>query len=281
MSTTNNTNAVIAKNNNAKANLLALINKEDVKATSDPIVQKAVEELHQTWISLSSNNNDLYKHRSDPMNCEYWRGQWIQISSPEYPDRIPTEDSSHRYTLGRLSFNIFEPCDMVCTLKGVKNIVEKVDEETDSYTLVQSLILHTEGGEELPASLVIEGLCCKSQKKDSRVSVTFGAGELRKGDEISKNSVMAKTWDATFKNIYSEADKRRSLTGRMSRSIIKFAFNMTMPEDFTEDVVMPVHRYEMKRSPRGYLDVLYLDEDLRITRGNRGTIVIVQRESKE
>ena len=37
--------------------------------------------------------------------------------------------------------------------------------------------------------------------------------------------------------------------------------------------------FEMKRCPHGYIDVLYLDEDLRITRGNRGTIVIVERDS--
>ncbi|EAW34960.1 PAP/fibrillin family protein [Lyngbya sp. PCC 8106] len=33
----------------------------------------------------------------------------------------------------------------------------------------------------------------------------------------------------------------------------------------------------MKKSPKGSLEVLDLDEELRITRGNRGTITVCER----
>lgn len=35
--------------------------------------------------------------------------------------------------------------------------------------------------------------------------------------------------------------------------------------------------YEMKRSPKGSLDILYLDDEMRVTRGNRGALTIVSR----
>ena len=35
--------------------------------------------------------------------------------------------------------------------------------------------------------------------------------------------------------------------------------------------------YKMKKSPHGHLDVIFLDDELRITRGNKGTVVIAER----
>ncbi len=36
--------------------------------------------------------------------------------------------------------------------------------------------------------------------------------------------------------------------------------------------------FEMKKSPKGILKLLYLDDELRITRGNRGTVLACQRQ---
>ena len=35
--------------------------------------------------------------------------------------------------------------------------------------------------------------------------------------------------------------------------------------------------YKMKKAPLGHLDILYLDDELRITRGNKGSVVIAER----
>ena len=35
--------------------------------------------------------------------------------------------------------------------------------------------------------------------------------------------------------------------------------------------------FAMKRSPKGSLEIIYLDEELRITRGNKGTVVVCER----
>jgi len=35
----------------------------------------------------------------------------------------------------------------------------------------------------------------------------------------------------------------------------------------------------MKRSPKGKLELLYLDEELRITRGEKGTVVVCEQQN--
>jgi hypothetical protein len=36
--------------------------------------------------------------------------------------------------------------------------------------------------------------------------------------------------------------------------------------------------FAIEKSPKGLLKLLYLDEELRITKGNRGTVLVCQRE---
>jgi hypothetical protein len=36
----------------------------------------------------------------------------------------------------------------------------------------------------------------------------------------------------------------------------------------------------MTRSPRGNLEILYLDNDLRITKGEKGTVLVCERQTK-
>ena len=43
-------------------------------------------------------------------------GKWKQINSPEYPNMLGLDDQGNpQYTLGRLTFGIFEPKDLVCS----------------------------------------------------------------------------------------------------------------------------------------------------------------------
>lgn len=35
--------------------------------------------------------------------------------------------------------------------------------------------------------------------------------------------------------------------------------------------------YEMARSPKGFMDILYLDEEMRVSRGNAGGVVVATR----
>lgn len=57
--------------------------------------------------------------------------------------------------------------------------------------------------------------------------------------------------------------------------VLKFMFGLVKPEAMnpkTGEV-----SFTMKRSPKGHLRVLYLDEELRITRGEKGTVLVCER----
>ena len=36
--------------------------------------------------------------------------------------------------------------------------------------------------------------------------------------------------------------------------------------------------YEMTKSPKGWVDILYLDETMRITKGNRGSVIVAVKK---
>ena len=67
------------------------------------------------------------------------------------------------------------------------------------------------------------------------------------------------------------AEQERGYLESLLRWTMKKMLKMTFPTDESM-------RFEMKRVMHGYVDVLYLDEDMRITKGNHGSIVVTTRE---
>eukprot|EP00980_Cylindrotheca_fusiformis_P018443 scaffold6081_cov101-Cylindrotheca_fusiformis.AAC.6 len=72
--------------------------------------------------------NQLTELNPTPANAPEWptmfAGEFVAQTSPDFPGRLETEDPSVvQYTLGRLTFNTFQPQSTVCTLRGVRNLV--------------------------------------------------------------------------------------------------------------------------------------------------------------
>ena len=56
-------------------------------------------------------------------------GEFVALTCPNFPGRLkpqPGCEDDVQYTLGRLSFNIFQPAKLVCTTRSVRNRVAKV-----------------------------------------------------------------------------------------------------------------------------------------------------------
>ena len=51
-------------------------------------------------------------------------------------------------------------------------------------------------------------------------------------------------------------------------------FGLVPPKEMQADGKV---EFQMKRSPKGSLEILYLDEELRITKGEKGTILVCER----
>merc|ERR1712048_1113519 len=119
-------------------------------------------------------------------------GDWKILSAPEFPNKIENDENECRYTLGRLSFNMFEPKNTVCTLHGVDNEVKKTDNGT---------------------------------------SVVFTSGELFEGKEIANDPVLRKAWNETFEKAYEEGQKNAGYLSWVFMGLFSYVVDLHMPTD--------------------------------------------------
>jgi hypothetical protein len=242
--------------------------------TKNPDVVEVVDQL-----------SELNPAKENAAQSSLFLGEFYALTCPNFPGRIEPQKGAEdlvQYTLGRLSFNIFQPHKLVCTLRSVRNPVSnqnisgQEDKKTFSYPLVLDITIHTPDGD-LPATLVNEAYCYENPDVNNRIMVSFSGGTLMPAEEIKHDISKLKLWAQTFEGAYKKADTERSYFGWFFQSMIRILLGLTVPSD--DSLLKHTFHFGMKRSPVGYLDVLYLDEDLRITRGNRGTIVVVERST--
>lgn len=249
-------------------------------STKHPSVVKSVAKL--------SKLNPTKK----PARSELLLGKFVTVSAPNFPGRILESEndeeyeSAHvfKYTLGKLSFGLFEPRSLECTLRQVSTDIEIINDGTDdnkllSYPLISDLIIHTPNGD---LSALLRNRADSYAQSDDRQTVVFHGATLLPSAAVLADDELFALWKETFAQAYTKADKERSIFSTVFRYILKIALKLTTPSD--EDAERRADNsfsFEIKRSPRGHYDVLYLDEEIRISRGNRGTIVIMRREVDE
>ena len=230
----------------------------------------------------------------DFAKLDFFPGDYDTLTVPTFPGRIKaaaiSDEDIVQYTLGRLSFNIFQPNELVCTVRSIQNQIhpqhkenEKKEKETTlfSYHFMIDLTIHTPDGN-LEATLINKGFCLENENRNNRMSVTFTGGTLIPGYETSNTNRLLDLWERTFANAYERAREERTLIGWIYHYCLVFFLGLTLPTD-SKKMVSSQHEnsfhFDIKRPPKGYFDVLYLDEDMRITKGNRGTITVLERVS--
>lgn len=79
----------------------------------------------------------LIKSNDDNQNVPYTRanenmeGQWFTLTKPSYIDCLGyNEDGNPMYRLGRMTFEMFKPGDLVCAIQAVFNPIKIVDRVT-------------------------------------------------------------------------------------------------------------------------------------------------------
>jgi hypothetical protein len=259
-----------SRTDDLKVELKSLLSKNG-GTTKDPAVVAIIDEL-----------SELNPCKENCAQSSGFLGDFQSLTCPNFPGRLepqPGQEGLVQYTLGRMSFKIFQPAKLVCTMRSVRNPVAKQGTTDDgkmklSYPLVVDLTIHTPDGD-LPAILINEGHCYENPDVNKRLMVSFTGGTLMPAEEVRNDPSKLKLWERTFEGAYKKADKERSYFGWAFQFFIKILLGLTYPTDAS--LFKHSFHFEMKRSPVGYLDILYLDEDLRITKGNRGTIVVAER----
>ena len=153
-------------------------------------------------------------------------------------------------------------------------------QKTFTYPIQIDLTIHTDNGVDLHAIMSHAARCYEMPDHPNRLGVTFSGGSLTPASSVRSDPTLMAIWEEVFDRAYAKAEEERTFMSSIMQYVFKSVFQLTTPtdEDAAKDCAHTVS-FDMKRSPRGYLDVLYLDQDIRITKGNRGTIIVVERLS--
>uniref|UniRef100_A0A7S2QCR7 Plastid lipid-associated protein/fibrillin conserved domain-containing protein n=1 Tax=Zooxanthella nutricula TaxID=1333877 RepID=A0A7S2QCR7_9DINO len=73
----------------------------------------------------------------------------------------------------------------------------------------------------------------------------------------------------------AQAQKKVTFGDRFKNLAMKLMMGLNMPSGVEDDGTVS---FEMTRPPHGHTDILYIDDKLRVTRGNRGSVVVVTRD---
>lgn len=233
-------------------------------------------------------------------------GMWLTLSKPNWFGKLGQNDNGDpMYTLGRMSFDMFSPTNLVCSLQGNFNHVEivsgeerkamlnavpkKLREEVESgktvlrtYHIVTAFTIEPSMAEypNAPNKDVIRpikgimttyGYSLPDPDTPNRHSIWFTGGRIEPNNDASDILL--------WKNFFTLHPPKHSFGEKAKLLAVKLLMGATIPEEIDpEDGSM---NYVFTRPLGGhgmaYVDVIYLDESLRIVRGQRGTTFVFSR----
>jgi hypothetical protein len=197
-------------------------------------------------------------------------GNWLLINAPNFPGGKRTENGQYIYNLGRLAFNLFQPTDLQVLMNRVTQPILPVNNsEQLSYNIEIEFTILDENYPKLQGILRNKGLCYPLN--EHTLQVKFIGGEL--APIQPETSEDFKTWMSVFGN--QKSKQSLNIAQQIQSFVAKLLLGLEQPQGIEHQTGKV--SFAMKKSPKGSFKVLYLDEELRITRGNRGTITICER----
>ncbi|MEW6492584.1 MAG: PAP/fibrillin family protein [Cyanobacteriota bacterium] len=194
-------------------------------------------------------------------------GQWLLISAPNFPNGELRADGKYVYTLGRLAFNMFQPASLKIVIDRVWQPVipvgngqQRTHDIIVEFTTVDETIPTLQG--------IVRNLGVCEPADDDTLQVLFTGGELSPKEQ---NEMEA--WTDVFANQSKPA--KRSVKEKLMAIVVRMMFGIVPPQGMDQKTGRV--SFKMQKSPKGKLKLLYLDEELRITRGERGTVLVCER----
>ena len=233
-------------------------------------------------------------------------GMWLTLSKPNFFGNLGQNDNGDpMYTLGRMSFDMFSPTNLICSLQGNFNRIEivsgedrkamleavpkKLREEVESgKTVLRTYHVVTAFTIESPMAafpnapnkdvirpikgiMTTYGYSLPDPDVPNRHSIWFTGGRIEPNNDVS--DVLS------WKKFFTLHPPKHSFTEKAKLLAVKLLMGATIPEEVDpEDGSM---NYVFTRPLGGhgmaYVDVIFMDESLRIVRGQRGTIFVFSR----
>ena len=216
-------------------------------------------------------------------------GRWKQVSPPEFPGVGRAADGRAFYTLGRLSFGQFEPAAVRCALDEIVNVSLPLAAAeggapaslTWDIDVLFSVLDGPAAG--LRGRMVTHGTATTpgeaevSEETQRTLRVAFRGGRFEQAGDPGDPEAAAR-WEAAFgaaarreaARAVGWAERLRTRVGQGAAAALLGLRAEAGAEGATQS-------YELARAPAGSVDVLFLDADLRVTRGNRGSLVVATR----
>ncbi len=195
-------------------------------------------------------------------------GEWILISAPNFPNGQKRADGKYEYTLGNLAFNIFEPTELKLVIDRVVQPVFALDTtEQLSHNILVEFTIVDEIANNLQGS--IKNLGQASASDDRTLQVKFTGAELLPRN--LENPEEIKVWLDIF--ALKKQNRKVSLSKKIQLFIARLLLGLDLPSDIDKDTGKL--SFTMSRSPQGGVEIIYLDSDLRITRGTKKKTILV------
>lgn len=291
----------------------------DADATEGVVIPSASEEKHQSTLErfytvLKSSERDVgaapVREALDDLSALYttdartstspeYDGNWLMETHPTFPDLLGRNgDGDALYTLGRLTYNMIQPADVVCSIQRITQHIHKLSSDPVNLNEDGSIVIP----EFIPKSLREEIESDPSELRTYRTDVHFTVEEVGvrgvlqmdgytvpNPDVENRYSIWftggrcyalngtedAKKWRDVFGTELQPKLKKRE---RFQLWLAKLMMGAEPSKGMLEDHSLT---YVMKRPIGGhgvaYQQVLHLDDGTRITEGNRGTVVVVSR----
>lgn len=194
-------------------------------------------------------------------------GQWLLISAPNFPNGERQADGTYVYTLGRLAFNLFQPTSLKVAIARVLHPIVPVGKgQQRAYDFIVEFTTADQNTPTLQGIVRNFGVC--EPTADNILQVQFTGGTLAPQEQTEME-----VWQAVFGEQSKPAT--RGFKEKLMLAVSRMMFGLVPPEGMDRKTGRV--SFKMQRSAKGKVEVLYLDEELRITRGNRGTVVVCER----
>lgn len=199
-------------------------------------------------------------------------GNWLLISAPNFPGRLEDESNRYVYTLGRLAFNKFQPVNLRVVLERVSQPVFATETENEySHDIVVEFKIIDKDFPELKG--IVKNLAVCSPVDEDTVQVKFTGAELTPLADRDPEQIAQ--WLEIFGN--KEQVAQIPWLDRLKLWFVQTMFGIGKVSAINPKTGKQF--FEIDKSPKGKLKLLYLDEELRITKGNRETVLVCQRSA--
>ncbi|MCC5636705.1 PAP/fibrillin family protein [Nostoc sp. CHAB 5844] len=222
----------------------------------------------QAVIAAIENLRLLNPNPAPTRNGKLLDNEWLLISAPNFPGGDRLNNGKFAYTLGRLAFNMFQPTKLKVVIDRVLQPVFLLENgEQRSHDIVVEFTTADEDFGQISGIVRNLGVC--EPISDTVLQVRFTGGILAPQDPNKMDD-----WQAVFGQQRQNA--KRTFKDSLMLGLLRLMFGLVPPQAMNPQTGEV--KFIMERSPKGRLEILYLDEELRITCGEKGTILVCERQ---